>query len=41
MNAFPALAQEPGSKEDFEKWLRQYDVVRFLEDDLSAEHILT
>lgn len=34
------LSEEPTSDDDFEHWIRQDEVVAFLEDDLSDDHML-
>ncbi|MEM8669453.1 MAG: hypothetical protein AAGG48_18150 [Planctomycetota bacterium] len=40
LEAFLLLSEEPTSNEDFEHWIRQDEVVAFLEEDLSDDHIL-
>ena len=40
LGVFRLLSEEPKSDEDFERWIRQDEVVAFLEDDLFDDHIL-
>ncbi len=40
LRPFHWLAEEPTSKEDFERWIRQEEVISFLEDDMNDDHIL-
>lgn len=40
LRPFRWLAEEPTSKEDFERWIRQEEVMSFLEDDMNDDHIL-
>jgi hypothetical protein len=40
LKPFYLLAQEPTTNEDFDRWIRQDEVMSFLEDDMNDDHIL-
>ncbi len=40
LRPFRWLAEEPTSKEDFERWIRQDEVISFLEDEVNDDRIL-